>query len=690
MRLTINSDTTFLLCDDVGDVPDGSECGLYHEDTRFLSSYALTLDGLAPLLLAARAVAPYAADHFLTNSILPRVPRGQLSVIRRRQVTEGMYERIEITNFGDSDAIFTLGLRLDADFCHLFEAKHEVQVSNDVIRAGGSYQQSLATDGRELRFAFSSPQRARALLVRLSERPEIEGGQCRFAVHLAPRTMWRLQLDFLTLQDVETPEAASRGVGAAHWERHQRHREEMVAEAPQLDSDSLTLRRAYEQSVHDFARLQITTTDGGENEFIIAAGIPWFMTLFGRDSLITAYQALPFFPEAARGTLRALARLQGSNEDVLHVEEPGKILHEFRSASFTGTQRSAAIFPYYGTIDATPLFLVLLASYHDVTGDLSLARELHSNALRALEWMEHYGDRDGDGYLEYIKEAAAGLDNQGWKDSGDAVRFRDGRLAAPPIALCEVQGYAFMAKVGMARVFEALGEPERADALRHQAAELRARFNRDFWMAERGCYAFALDGEKRQVDALTSNAGQLLWTGIADPAKARLVADKLLTPELFSGWGVRTMSASDAGYNPISYHCGSVWPHDNGLIVAGLARYGYLAPARQIVHGLLSALEYYADSRFPELFAGYGHSEASFPVEYPTASRPQAWSAGTIFLLLGVMAGLDPSVRAGASQPFLPPGLDRVGLRGVWVDGQRVEVSVQGERVEGPGEVKAG
>ena len=464
-----------------------------------------------------------------------------------------------------------------------------------------------------------------------------------------------------------------------------------MASAPELETDSLTLRRAYRQSIRDFAALQIPPTAAeasmpdaphpeeagdGRDEFIIAAGIPWYMTLFGRDSLITAYQALPYFPAAAKGTLRALARLQGTHVDRLRAEEPGKILHEYRSPTFTGFQDSAAMFPYFGTIDATPLFLQLLADVYRVTGDLELARELHENALRALDWMARYGDRDGDGYLEYLREAEVGLENQGWKDAGDALRHRDGRLAQPPIALCEVQGYVYAAKVGMAEVFAALGDTKRAERLAEEAAELKARFNRDFWMEERGCFAFALNGAKRQVDALTSNAGQVLWSGIADAEKARVVAARLVSPELFSGWGVRTMATTEGGYNPISYHNGSVWPHDTSLIVAGLARYGCVDEARRIAAGMFAALDFSPDGRLPELFAGYSATEAPFPVEYPTACRPQAWAAGSIFLLLSVMAGADPSARAGANVAFLPATLGHVRLRDIWVGGQQVEVEV--------------
>ncbi len=679
MRITISSDTTFLMCNELGDVLDGTELGLFNEDTRFLSTYELTLDGQAPLLLAAHPTEPFAAAHFLTNPVLANVPRGSLSIIRRRHVNAGPQENIEITHYGEREVAFTLGLRLDADFSHLFEVKHEIQMHGNVQRRLGSYSQRVEDGGRLQYFAYTHGQRVRELQVELTQQPTVEDGCCHFHIRLAPGETWKLSVAFDTFHGSRPSDAGS---NARHdrreqiLARHQRYRDALMAAAPVLETDSLVLRRAYEQSVHDFAALQIAAEEGADDEFIIAAGIPWFMTLFGRDSLITAYQALSFFPDAAKGTLRALARLQGTRVDRLRVEEPGKILHEYRSPTFIGTEYSAAVFPYYGTIDATPLFLVLLADVCRVTGDLAIARELRDNALRALDWMAHYGDRDGDGYLEYIKEADWGLDNQGWKDSGDAVRFRGGALARPPIALCEVQGYAYAAQTGMARVFDALGESERAAALRAEAAKLKERFNRDFWMPDRGYFAFGLDAEKRHIDAITSNPGHLLWSGIVDDDKAATVADRLLMPELFSGWGVRTLATTEGGYNPISYHNGSVWPHDNSLIVAGLARYGHTEQAARIVDGLLRALNYYPDCRLPELFAGYGLAEAPFPVEYPTASRPQAWAAGSIFLLLAAMTGLDVAARARLVRPFLANGIGHLRLDGVWLDGQRTSAVV--------------
>jgi glycogen debranching enzyme len=413
-----------------------------------------------------------------------------------------------------------------------------------------------------------------------------------------------------------------------------------------------------------------------DGEVVIAAGLPWFMALFGRDSLITAYQALPFYPDLARGVLRALARLQGTKVDPLTREEPGKIIHEYRAAVPDDAQTLIPSFPYYGTVDATPLFLILLAAVHQTTGDLELVASLRESALQALSWLERYGDGDGDGYIEYAREHDRGLAHEGWKDSFDAVQLRDGTLARPPIALCEVQGYAYAARVGMAKVFGDLGDRHLAARLRDDAAALKARFNRDFWLADREYYALALDANKRPVDAMTSNPGHLLWSGIADQDKAALVAKRLLSKELFSGWGIRTMAATEAGYNPISYHNGSVWPHDTVLILAGLARYGHVDEAVTLADGLLATLDHDPDRRLPEVFAGYGRDEAPFPVAHPMASRPQAWAAGSVLQVLATIAAIDPSAPDDRTPPLLPSGVNRVRIDGLWAGRRETDVEV--------------
>jgi glycogen debranching enzyme len=698
MAITINESTTFLICDERGDVQEWTEDGLYAEDTRFLSRYQLRLGGLEPIVLAADTVDYHTAEHFLTNPELEGVPGSSLGIVRRRRVGEGMRDELTIVNYGDDEAACALELFFDADFAEIFDVKRSTRVDKEAIRAQGVYEPWVEDEGRVIRLCYERDGFHRELVVRLSEPIALDPGHCSTELRLPPRAEWRLTIACTLVVTQHTAHAPHVYVPAPALEpeRAEPRHATLVSRAPALFTPTYPLGRGYTRAVHDFSALRLRGEKVCEGAFVVAAGIPWYMALFGRDSLIASYQALPIDPEIAIGVLRTLAALQGDRVDPRRAEQPGKIVHEHRFGRMHGTQRDVLTYPYYGTIDATPLFLILIAAYHRLTGDLALVRELRSNIDRALEWLQTYGDLDGDGYLEYPGKADHGLQNQGWKDSWDSVRFQDGRLAEGPIALCEVQGYAFAARLGVADLMDALGEPGRASTLRAEASTLRERFNRDFWMEERGYFAEALDGRKRRVDSITSNAGHLLWTGIADEEKARRVADQLVSPPLFSGWGVRTLAVGEGGYNPVSYHNGSVWPHDNSLIVAGLARYGFSDHAARISGALLSALGFSYDHRLPELFAGFGRGEAHEPVQYPTACRPQAWASGSIFLMLRAMVGLEllpvaaaaPALRRAAdggeahlftAPPFLPEGIDFIRLQGLWVGGGRTSVTLSRE-----------
>lgn len=396
-----------------------------------------------------------------------------------------------------------------------------------------------------------------------------------------------------------------------------------------------------------------------------AAGLPWFMALFGRDSLITSYQSLPFLPELAKTTLRVLAARQGQSVDDFRDEEPGKILHELRVGELTvfGERPHS---PYYGTADATALFLVLLDETQLWTGDDTLMRELEPAARAALRWINDYADRNGDGYVDYERRNLdSGLENQCWKDSWNSIVHTDGTLAALPRATCELQGYVYDAKRRCARLARHVWhDTALADRLEGEALALRERFNRDFWVEDRQCFALALDGDHQWVETLTSNIGHLLWSGIVDHDKAAAVVDHLMGDRLFSGWGVRTMAEGEGAYSPLEYHNGTVWPHDNSLIAAGLRRYGYGAEAARVASALLDAATYF-DYRLPEVFAGYSREFTQFPVEYPTASSPQAWAAGSPLLLVRVILGLEPGENGLHTNPVLPDGIGEIKLRGV-------------------------
>jgi len=408
--------------------------------------------------------------------------------------------------------------------------------------------------------------------------------------------------------------------------------------------------------------------------------MPWFMTIFGRDTLITAYALLPFAPALAAGALEALAALQGDRVDDFRDEQPGKILHEIRFGKLTALRRIPHD-RYYGSVDATPLWLILLSEHRRLTGDDDLCLRLQGPARRALEWIDRFGDMDGDGFVEYGSRSSHGLFNQGWKDSWDGIQFADGTLPQPPIALCEVQGYVFDAKMRTAEIAdEVWREPELAERLRLEASELFVRFNDVFWIdRRRGYYALGVDSEKALIDGMTSNMGHLLWSGIVPEHRAQQVVDRLLSPELYSGWGVRTVSSEDRGYNPMGYHMGAVWPHDNALISMGIGRYGYRQEAARIAMALWEAAAF-TNGRLAEVFGGFPRAETGTPVRCPTASSPQAWAAGASMLLLRSILGLDVIDGRVACDPALPPEAGPLGLFGLRMLGGRFDVRAEGSR----------
>jgi glycogen debranching enzyme len=424
-----------------------------------------------------------------------------------------------------------------------------------------------------------------------------------------------------------------------------------------------------------FTDLQLLRSSLGGHTFV-SAGLPWFCALFGRDSLVASLQLLPYDPQLAASTLRLLATYQGDRVDEWRDEEPGRILHELRVGEMA---RSGEIphSPYYGTIDATALFLLVLARQASWTGDLGLFTELRANVDRALEWIATYGDGDGDGYLEYRSSSEHGLVNQGWKDSGDAIVEESGAIAEPPIALVEAQAYLYAAKTELAGLFERTGEQARAESLRREAAELRVRFNRDYWLDDLSCYALALESAKRALRVVTSNAGHALWAGIADGDKARRTGERLMADDMFSGWGVRTLASSACAYNPVGYHLGTVWPHDNAIVAAGLRRYGLDDAARRIFDGMVESAMEFEHARLPELFAGFARTEGGGPIRYPVACHPQAWAAGSVPFLLSELLGLQPdgfARRLRVVRPVLPSSVDFIELTGIGVAGAAADL----------------
>jgi glycogen debranching enzyme len=499
-------------------------------------------------------------------------------------------------------------------------------------------------DERHNQFVLTDPEGFGRTQVLMSQRGAIHGRGVAYDISLEPRETWELRIDVVVGapgRAKSAPRAAERHFGDERV-RVQESLNAWQLRVPHIRASWDPLHHAFGQSVNDLAALRMRTGDHNGLARLPGAGIPWFMTVFGRDTLITCLQTLMFGPELARGSLRELAALQARADDPSRDAEPGKIVHEVRR----GKCARRWFDRYYGTADATPLFLVLLSEVWRWTDDADFANELREPALAALRWIDESGDRDGDGFVEYERRNPRGLENQSWKDSGDSQRFRDGRFARTPVAPCEVQGYVYDAKRRAAELArDVWRDGELADRLEREAAELRARFDDAFWVEERGgYYALALDGDKQRVDALSSNIGHLLWSGIVPPARVEHVVDRLMGDELWSGWGVRTMSTGDAAYNPLSYHNGTVWPHDNSLVAWGLARNARWPEALRIVRAMFEAAVSFG-YQLPEVFSGFSRAETPFPVAYPTAARPQAWAAGTPVLLLQLLLGLEPDRR---------------------------------------------
>jgi glycogen debranching enzyme len=664
-EIAILDGSTFLVSDRRGDIdasPD-QPYGFFYRDTRFLSRWTLRANGQALDVLSTDETSYFAAQFFLVPPGGDVNENPSTSIIRKRTVGDGFHEDVTVINHDPVPLVLRLTLEAGSDFADLFEVK-------DALAKKGETYASVA--GSTLVLGYRREDFVRETHVEVSAAARVDETGFTFDLRLNPHSEWSTCVLVRPVTDrVIEPkydhgeEEAKPDIGMSldSW----------LAAAPVLQSDWDPLEHVYERSLIDLAALRFTS-ELFPDEALPAAGLPWFMTVFGRDSLITSYQALPFAAELAATTLKVLARYQGSKVDPFRDEAPGRILHEIRFGELVHFEQRPHS-PYYGAADTTPLFLVLLDEYERWTGDADLVRELEPAARAALDYLAEHGDLDGDGYVEYQRAQETGLENQCWKDSWDSIRFADGTIAKGPIATCEIQGYVYDAKLRTARLArEAWDDAGLAERLERESAELQERFDRDFWLEDRGYYALALDGEKRPVDSLTSNVGHLLWSGIVPEERAASLAELLVGERLFSGWGVRTMAEGEGGYNPIRYHNGTVWPHDNSLIAAGLARYGFRDEAARIAYATLEAATFFR-YRLPEVFAGYRRGRTGFPVEYPTASSPQAWATGTPLLLLRVVLGLEPDGELLRSDPVLPGRIGRVELSGLPGRWGRVDVA---------------
>jgi glycogen debranching enzyme len=645
---------TFVVSDDCGDIEASltDPTGLFSFDTRFLSKWVLTVNGERLGALSVDDLQYFETRFFLVQGTGTVYIDAKLSVIRQRSVGAGFHEELTILNHAAKPANLTVRLEAGSDFADLFEVK-------DALQKKGTY--SARVRGGQLVLGYEREMFRRATAISASEPARIDKSGLTFKIKIEPHGEWKTELDVVTLElgvGQATPQARRTRAGRLSM---QRNLEKWIEEAPRLECGSEPLKTTYRRSLVDLAALRFSPPIAGGHS-LPAAGLPWFMTMFGRDSIFTSLQALPFTPELAATTLRALGEWQGSRLDDFRDEDPGRILHEMRYGEMTAFEERPHS-PYYGSVDATPLYVVLLDEYERWTGDRKLVRDLEIEARAALNWIDEYADIQGTGYIWYRRRnESTGLENQCWKDSWDSISFRDGRLPGFPRATCELQGYAYDAKVRGARLArEIWKDGQLAAKLERDAADLKRRFNKDFWVEDGEYFALALDQDGNKVDALASNNGHLLWSGIADKSKARAVAQHLLGPRLFSGWGVRTLAEGEGRYNPIGYHVGTVWPFDNSFIAWGLRRYGFKEEAAEIAAGILDAAEFFA-GRLPEAFGGYERSQTKYPVQYPTACSPQAWSTGTPMLLLRTMLGLEPYGDNLVVDPALPLSIGHLEL----------------------------
>jgi glycogen debranching enzyme len=645
---------TFVVSDTRGDIEASptDPTGLFSFDTRFLSKWVLTLNGERMNSLSVDDLQYFETRFFLVPGTGTVYIDAKLSVIRQRAVANGFHEELTILNHADEPVDLSVRLEAGSDFADLFEVK-------DALEKKGTYTARVAAG--KLVFAYDRGTFGRSTEISASAPARLDKNGLTFKIRIEPHDEWSTELDVVTVP-LRDPAARQKMEGSKRSRlRMRRNLERWIDDAPSIECDQDSLKATYRRSLVDLAALRFSPLIAGGRS-LPAAGLPWFMTMFGRDSILTSLQALPFTSELAATTLRALGDWQGVGLDDFRDEDPGRILHEMRYGEMTAFEERPHS-PYYGSADATPLFVVLLDEYERWTGDRKLVRELEVEARAALNWIDEYADLQGNGYIAYQRRnEETGLENQCWKDSWDSISFRDGRLPGFPRATCELQGYAYDAKLRGARLARLVWKDVGlADRLEKEAADLKRRFNRDFWVEDGAYFALALDPDGKQVDALTSNNGHLLWSGIVDKSKAKAVARHLMGPRLFSGWGVRTLAEGEGRYNPIGYHVGTVWPFDNSFIAWGLRRYGFKEEAAVIAAGIFDAAQFF-DGRLPEAFGGYERSKTMYPVQYPTACSPQAWSTGTPLLLLRTTLGLEPMGEHLVVDPALPSGIGHLEL----------------------------
>jgi glycogen debranching enzyme len=690
--LTIHQSSTFMVTDLAGEITGEGELGVFADDTRFVSHYAISANGEPWTRLTSSATSSNTARAYLTNRMVTteegEILPGTVALTITRVVDEGIHEDLDIVNHSLEPVRFHLEVALRSDFADLFEVKQ-----HKFVRRGHIHTEWLE-ERRELHTSYTNRDFNRRFTFHpfnSDSSPHHANGRITFPIELVPGAIWHSCCEYVLArgEQVRAPAPEHHEHPDARVDELQR---QWLSTASTLTTANEDVYRLFQQSVEDMGGMRLRDHDAAPDVWLPAAGVPWFVTIFGRDSLIVSMQSMMVHTCLALGALKNLAHFQATERDDWRDAEPGKIPHEIRFGELAHFKRIPHT-PYYGTADATPLYLIALHETWKWLGDKSLLREYRDVAIRCLEWIDRDGDLDGDGFQEYRTRSSLGYENMGWKDAGDAVVYPDGSQVAQPKALCELQGYVFDAWMRMAEVFEALDEPARAMELRRKAAELQRRFEDAFWCEDIDFYAFALDPEKRPVKTISSNAGHLLWSGIVQPERAGRMVKRLLEPDMWSGWGIRTLSAKNPAYNPLSYQRGSVWPHDNGIIAMGFRRYGFAAEAGRVARDISGAASSFVSYRLPELYAGIERRPGTFPVLYPGANVPQAWAAGSAFHLVQALLGLRADAPTGRLfvDPELPEWLPDVTLRGVkvgkdvldlrfWREGDRSRWDVLGQK----------
>lgn len=672
--VTLVEGDSFCISDRAGDIHPLTAQGLFDRDTRFLSGWRLLVNDEPTEPLDVIEQEPSAA----TLLARARPPGGRadstLLVLRRRYVGRGMREDLVLRNVGTESAAARITVLVEADFAHIFAVK------DDRVVTRGERRMRAAGGVLQVDFSWRGVRRGVVVTSDVPDAVADDAGLELDAV-VPPRGTWQACLQVTPVMD-DGPVRPHYRCGepielAAPARRLRRWRRDI----PKVTSGHDGLNVAVATGQEDLGALRIFDPELPDRA-VVAAGAPWFMTLFGRDSLLTSWMALLVAPELAAGTLATLAHHQGTRSEPLSEEEPGKIPHELRWGGSKPLGRGTAGL-YYGSVDATPLFVMALGELHRWGAAPDVVRDLLPHADRALEWVVEFGDRDGDGFVEYLRATDQGLLNQGWKDSFDGISDADGRFPSGPVALCEVQGYVYAAYLARAELATAVGDAEGAARWAGAAARLKAAFNDAFWLPEQGTYAVGLDGRKQPLDSVTSNVGHCLWTGIVDGNRAAAVAERLVAPDMASGFGIRTLSAEMKAYNPVSYHNGSVWPHDTALAVAGLMRYGFVEAAQRMTVDLLDAAAHFG-GRLPELFCGFGRDDFSAPVRYPTACSPQAWAAAAPLLLVRTMLRFEPRLPDGSLviAPVVPDEIRSLLVEHVPLGTARLSMFAEGRRLE--------